>query len=207
MRPEREMLKHHADMGPDLRQLSVAHDDAAAGNADLLAVEIDLAGIRAFEPVDTAEQRRLAGARGAQHADGLGLLNLETDIAQHFEIAEMLGYSDHIENFCEVSHRSSWWSDSDIRILTPRRRHAVDRIHPGLNDKTQAPIEKHRGDESRKRNVVPRLNGGGGMGEFGQRDDGEKGAVLDDLDDLIADHRPLRHQQRWDDNTTKQRKA
>jgi hypothetical protein len=27
----------------------------------------------------------------------------------------MLGYSDYVENFSNVSHHGSWWSDSNIR--------------------------------------------------------------------------------------------
>src|SRR5580692_9105869 len=104
MRPEREMLEHHPDMGADVRQLAVAHDDAAPADADFLAVQINMAGIGAFEPVDTAQQRRLARTRRAQHANRLALLNVEADVAQHFEIAEALGYADHVENFCDVSH-------------------------------------------------------------------------------------------------------
>jgi hypothetical protein len=114
------MLKHHADMGADLRQFAIAHDDATCGDADLLAVEIDLAGVGPFEPVDTAQQCRLARAGRAEHTHGLALLHLKADITKHFEIAEALGYADYVENLGGVSHCDSWWSDSNIRIPSQR---------------------------------------------------------------------------------------
>jgi hypothetical protein len=42
------------------------------------------------------------------------------------------------------------------------------------------------------------------MRQFRQRDDGEEGAVLDDLDHLVADDGPRRQQQRWKNNAAEQ---
>src|SRR5262249_33616508 len=88
----------------DPRQLAVAHDKAGTVDADLAAVQVDLAGVGALEPVDTAQQRRFARARRAQDTDGLALLDLEADVGQHVERAEMLGHAGHIENLATVRH-------------------------------------------------------------------------------------------------------
>ncbi len=88
MRPQSEMLEHHADAGSDLRQLAIAHYNAGAADTDLLTVQIDLTGIGPFEPVDTAQQRRLAGPGRAEHAHRFALVDLETDIGQHLDVAE-----------------------------------------------------------------------------------------------------------------------
>ncbi len=82
------MLEHHADAGSGLGQFAIVHHDAGAVDADLRSVQVDLTGVRPFEPVDTAQQRRLAGARRSEHADCLPLVDLETDVGQHSEIAE-----------------------------------------------------------------------------------------------------------------------
>src|SRR5579871_5490192 len=79
---------------------------------------------------------------------------------------------------------------TSLMTLPPCRGEAIDGVHAGLDHQTQPPIEEHRGDESRERNVTPRLDRSRRMGQLRQRDDGEKGAVLDDLDHLVADHRP-----------------
>jgi hypothetical protein len=60
--PQREMLKHHANAGSDLRQIAIAHDNAGAIDANPLSVQIDLPGVRPFEPVDTAQQCGFARA-------------------------------------------------------------------------------------------------------------------------------------------------
>ena len=78
--------------------------------------------------------------------------------------------------------------------LSTRIGDAADRADPRLDYQTQPPIQEHRGNERRERNIVPRLDRACGMGQFRNRDDGEKGAVLDDLDHLVADHRPCRQQ-------------
>src|SRR6266700_6348629 len=105
MGPQREMLEHHADMRSHPRQLAVAHDETGAVDADLCTVQVDLTGVGPFEPVDTAQQGRLAGARWAEHADGLALLDLEADVGQHDEIAEALRYAGHVEDFPALRHR------------------------------------------------------------------------------------------------------
>ena len=60
------------------------------GAGDLLALQLDPAGVDRLEQVDAAQQRRLAGAGRADQADDLVLGELEVDPAQHLELAEGL---------------------------------------------------------------------------------------------------------------------
>jgi hypothetical protein len=95
VRPEREMLEHHADARAHARQVSIVHDDAARGHADTLAAEIDFAAVRPLQPVDASEQRRLARARRTQQAHRLAAMHAEADVVQHDQGAECLGDSRH----------------------------------------------------------------------------------------------------------------
>ena len=94
-RPERHILEHaHVreevvglEDDPDPASDPV-HVDAAC--RDLLAVDHDPAGVDRLEQVDAAQQRRLAGAGGADQADDLVLGDVEVDPAQHLVLAERL---------------------------------------------------------------------------------------------------------------------
>src|SRR5260370_40538456 len=101
------MLKHHADAGSDLGQIAVAHDDAGTIDADPLTVQVDLPGVRAFKPVDTAQQCRFARAGRSKHADRLTLVDLETDIGEDLDIAKPLRYPGDIKNLFDFCHCSS----------------------------------------------------------------------------------------------------
>src|SRR5260370_35836924 len=99
------MLKYHADMRSDLRQVAIAHDDAGAVDADLFPIQVDLPGVGPFEPVDTAQQGRFARARWSEHTDRFTLGDLETNVRAHFDIPEPLGYPGHIETLAGFRHR------------------------------------------------------------------------------------------------------
>jgi hypothetical protein len=58
MRPQREVLEHHADAPAHRRQVAVAHHDAAIGDADLLPIEKNAPVVGPLEPVDAAQERR-----------------------------------------------------------------------------------------------------------------------------------------------------
>src|ERR1700733_8256514 len=115
------MLEYHADARPDLRQVAVAHDDAGVIDAAPLAVQIDLSGVRPFEPVDAAKQCRFARAGWSEHADGLALVDLKADIGENLVIAEPLRYAGYIENLAEFRHCASYRRASATRPieLTP----------------------------------------------------------------------------------------
>src|SRR5581483_9679117 len=93
VREELEVLEHHSDSPPDVRQVGLAV-------GDLDVVEEDLAVLRLLEPVQTAKQRALAGAARADDADDLAAANGEVHVAQHLEVAEAfaeaLGAQDHV---------------------------------------------------------------------------------------------------------------
>ena len=65
---------------------------------DLQALDADLAAVVAFQPVDTAQDGRLAGAGGADDADHLALLHGRRDALEHLVLAKALvdvGQLDH----------------------------------------------------------------------------------------------------------------
>src|ERR1700722_10452481 len=84
MREQRAFLGDIADMAASRR-----HMHAVA--ADALAVDIDAARIRAFEPAEQAEQRGLAAAGRAEDGDQLARGNDQIHAAQHGLALERLG--------------------------------------------------------------------------------------------------------------------
>ena len=73
-------------------------------------------------------------------------------------------------------------------------------------DGVRVPAANLLGEEGGERNEVARLDGTHRVGEFGQRDDGEESAVLDDLDQLVAQHRRAGERQRWQHDAPEQAK-
>ena len=174
-------------------------------HADRLAFELDLAGIGPLEPVDAAQQRRLARARGPEQADGLAALpTWKLMSSSTVGVAEALGEAGDerrtVAATAPVLRGVAWRSATLIGEPPP----ALPTATAGLDDQAQAPVEQDRDDEGRERDVVARLDRAGRMGQLGQRDDGEEGAVLDDLDHLVADHRSGRQQQRRQDDAAEQ---
>src|SRR4029077_14217173 len=76
---ERVMLKNETD-------LAIANADVAR----VLAMEEHLAGVGCFEARDNSEQRRLARARQSQQRDQLAGLDMEADMIDRNEVAELL---------------------------------------------------------------------------------------------------------------------
>jgi hypothetical protein len=80
MREQVEVLEHHANLGPDLvdvLQIRVEFD----------IVDDDVALLVLLQPVDTADQGRLAGTgRPADH-DPLAPVDGQVDVAEHMELA------------------------------------------------------------------------------------------------------------------------
>src|SRR2546429_9238942 len=64
-----------------------------------LALHGDFAGVVRFETVHAAEQRRLAGTRGADHADHFALAHLERDPVQHEVGPERLAHAPDRDHF------------------------------------------------------------------------------------------------------------
>ena len=83
MRKQIEALEDDADVAA--KRIEV---DAGAGHA--IAMQADFAGLNLLEPIDAAEQSRLAAARRADEADDLMLLDIEAQIAQDCKRAELL---------------------------------------------------------------------------------------------------------------------
>ena len=75
-----EGLEHHPEPAADRDRV-----DARVG--DHLAVEQDVAVVDLLEQIDAAQQRRLARAGGADQRDGLVLVHLQVDPAQHLGVA------------------------------------------------------------------------------------------------------------------------
>src|SRR5258707_880690 len=78
----------------DLGPIREHHADLAADRLDVLdvggeldAVDDDLAALMLLEPVDAADHRRLAGARGTADDDPLALADLQRDVLEDMELA------------------------------------------------------------------------------------------------------------------------
>src|SRR5438552_9498152 len=80
MREQVEMLEYHADFAAHLI-------DALQVAGELDAIDDDLSGLMLLEPVDAADERRLAGPRRAADDDPLTAIYGEIDIAQDVELA------------------------------------------------------------------------------------------------------------------------
>ena len=88
-----ELLKHHADLAPLLRQDCIGHRNhtAIAGAiAEKLAVDAHPTLIRRIEMVEAAQERALAAAAGADDHHHLALAHVQIDAAQHVMIGEIL---------------------------------------------------------------------------------------------------------------------
>ena len=83
MREQVERLEHDPDPASD-----PVERDAVGG--DVLALDDDPASVDGLEPVDAAQERGLARARGADQADDLVLGHDQIDPAQHLERPEGL---------------------------------------------------------------------------------------------------------------------
>ena len=76
------MLEDHADAPAQRLQLALAKP------ADLAAFDEDFAGIRPLQPVEAADQRRLAGAAAADDAEDFALAHAQRDAVQRRRRAE-----------------------------------------------------------------------------------------------------------------------
>src|SRR5262249_6835624 len=88
VRKEIEALKDHADLRPlpgDPGLALLGHPPVLFPIAHQLPVDLDPAGVDLLEVVEAADEGRLAGARRADHADGLPAAHLERDALQHLE--------------------------------------------------------------------------------------------------------------------------
>ncbi len=91
VRPQIEVLEHHADVGPHgaLRGLGLP---VGLGDADRCALHDDAALARLFEQGEATQQRRLARAARPHDADHVALHHRQRDAGQHLMRAEPLGH-------------------------------------------------------------------------------------------------------------------
>ena len=99
MREQVERLKHHADFAPHFV-------DALDVGRELDAVDADRPALMLLEPVNAADQGRLARSRGAANHDALAAPDGEVDVAQHMERAEPLVYAQHLDRRVRRRHRA-----------------------------------------------------------------------------------------------------
>src|SRR5947207_4562641 len=100
MRKQVEMLKHHADLAADVVDLL-----EIGGKLD--AVDDDPARLMLLEPVDAADQRRLAGTgRPADH-DPLAARDIEVDVAEHVKVAKPFVDFRHLDGGGIFNHSRS----------------------------------------------------------------------------------------------------
>src|SRR5580700_1145711 len=83
---------------------------------DRLAIEVVLAGPRAIEHPDDAEQRRFSGSRGAHEGDKLARLNLQRYAAQNVEFAAA-----RLVNLLHVPQLNQWFHARSLAVnrITP----------------------------------------------------------------------------------------
>jgi len=99
VREQVELLEYHADVA--------AHGvDRLDVVAQLDTVDGEAAGLMLLEPVDAADQRRLARARRAADHDALALAHLQPDVAQHVELAVPLVDVVEVDDRCVGGHGS-----------------------------------------------------------------------------------------------------
>jgi hypothetical protein len=89
VREQVEALEHYADVGADL--LDLAH---VVGQLD--AVDDDAALLVLLEPIDAADERRLARARRSANDDLLAQIDGQIDVPQDVELAVPLVDGDHL---------------------------------------------------------------------------------------------------------------
>ena len=101
MRKQIELLKHHADVA--------AHRDDLLGILGQLdAVDDDAAALPVLQPVDAAEQRRLAAAGRAADDDALAARDLQIDVAQHVEFAVPFVQADDFDRHVRQRRGRHW---------------------------------------------------------------------------------------------------
>ena len=91
MGEEVERLEHHADFAPHLV-------DALEVAGEFDAVDADHAALMLLEPVDAADQRRLARAGRAADDDALAAADGQIDRAQHMERAVPFVHVDEFDD-------------------------------------------------------------------------------------------------------------
>ena len=77
-------------------------------DVDLLALEEDLAGIRAVNARDRLDQRRLAGAVVADERRHLAAVHVEVDVGECLDRAEGLRDVAELEEWSVVGHLWEW---------------------------------------------------------------------------------------------------
>src|SRR6202035_247178 len=85
VRKQIESLEDHRHLFPD-------RDNLTPIAVYALTVNDDLTVVVGLQPVDTAQQRRLARARRSNYADDLALIHLERDAVEHEIVAERLSH-------------------------------------------------------------------------------------------------------------------
>ncbi|MCY1301178.1 hypothetical protein D9M70_507730 [compost metagenome] len=93
VREQVEALENHADapaLAGDFHVAQLIEPVAVAAVADHLAIGPDRAGVDAFQKVDAAQERALAGARGADDAAHLALTHFQSHLIERLECAEAL---------------------------------------------------------------------------------------------------------------------
>src|SRR5271170_3099052 len=88
---EGDVLEHRHV--PEQRVMLKDETDLALADADgagVLAMEQHLAGVRCLQPRDYSQQRGLARARQPQQRDQLAGFDMQVDIINRYEVAELL---------------------------------------------------------------------------------------------------------------------
>ncbi|MCY1447376.1 hypothetical protein D9M71_639940 [compost metagenome] len=102
VRPQAEVLKHHAQLRAYAVDLAAVgghqHLVAPALERHLFTGDMDLAGIGGFQQVDAAQEGALARAAGAEDRHHVTLAGIQRDALEHFQVAERLADVFHLQD-------------------------------------------------------------------------------------------------------------
>jgi hypothetical protein len=119
VREEVETLEDHADVPAlqgDFAVLELVELVALLPVADQLAVDVEPAGVDLLQVVDAPQERRLAGAGGADEAEDLALLDLEVDALEDLDVAEGLVDALGLHHGVGGHHAAPFGRPSDSRL-------------------------------------------------------------------------------------------
>ena len=133
VRPQVELLEHDAEVAAhpvDLGQRPrFALAIGVAAKAQRFTAMRMSPEVGVFEMVDAAQERALARAAGADHADDVAAMDVEGDALEHLERAEVLVHVDH-PNRRNVAHRSAAVGTIAVRMSTEWRVRSTPIITP-----------------------------------------------------------------------------
>ena len=181
LREEIEVLEHQTEVQALFLQFLFGGALADGGVKDHVAVDDDLALVGELQRVETAQQRRLAGAGGTDDGQHLALLEGEVDALEDFGLAEALIDIFHFQNCHTVAPL-----DLEVAqlLLEPSEQQGQD---AGEGEIVDAGEEQRPHDTADAVGAVEEVVSHPDQLLHG--DDLRQGGILDEGDDLVGHRR------------------